>query len=335
MKPGLVILMLTTALLFAANLFVGSVPISFDTVWAILTGHGAEGSAERFIVIESRLPQAITAILAGAGLAVSGLMLQTAFRNPLAGPSILGINSGASLGVALVMLGFGSGLGNAVGGFGAQAAVLAGALGGSLVVMGLLLLLSMWLRNDFMLLIAGIMVGYLASSVITLLSSLSSAQGVYGYTVWGMGSFNGVPLSQLPAFGSLTIVGLLMATALIKPLNVIQLGDNYARNLGIPMRRIRNLLLCATGILTASVTAWCGPVSFIGLAVPHIARLLLRTSSQGVMVPGCMLTGATIGLACNLICVLPGSVLLPLNSVTPLIGVPVILYVILKERRRR
>lgn len=327
-----IVLTLIAAGLFLANLFFGSVSLPAGEVMRILLGEPADNEAAAFIILESRLPQAVTATLAGAALTVAGLMLQTAFRNPLAGPSILGITSGSSLGVALVMLLFGGSITAAGFTWGGYAAVITGAFLGSAAIMGILLLLSMALKNDLMLLIAGIMVGYLASSVITLLNYLSTAEGVHSYTMWGMGNFNGVGISQLPVFSISIAVGLLLSVLLVKPLNVVLLGENYARNLGISMLAVRNLLLVSTGILTSIVTAYCGPISFIGLAVPHIARMVFRTADHRIIIPGCMLTGAVVGLLCNLISVIPESIVLPLNGVTPLIGVPVILYVILKKR---
>lgn len=330
-----VILGILTAGLFLLNLFVGSVSIEPRLVLEALTGGSDVAEPIRFIVMESRLPQAVTAMLAGAGLTVSGLMLQTAFRNPLAGPSILGITSGASLGVALVMLCFGGSMAAVGVSWSGYGAILAGAFAGSVAVMGLLLLFSMLLKNDLMVLIAGIITGYLTSSVITLLNYLSTAEAVKGYTVWGMGDFSSVSSAQLPLFAVAVSAGLLISVLMVKPLNVILLGENYARNLGVNMQRVRNMLLCATGVLTSVVTAFCGPVSFIGLAVPHIVRMIFRTSDHRVIIPGCMLTGAAVGLLCNLLCTLPDNIVLPLNGVTPLIGVPVILYVILKGRRKR
>lgn len=330
-----ILLGIVIALLFVLNIFTGSVDIPVSKTLAILLGEGDGHDPAEFIIIGSRLPQAVTALLAGAGLAVSGLMLQTAFRNPLAGPSILGINSGASLGVALVVLLLGSSVSAAGYTLSGYMAVIAGAFAGSLGIMALLLLFSNWLKNDLMLLITGIMVGYLASSVITLLNYMASAEGVHGYVMWGMGNFNGVSLSQLPLFSIMTSIGLFLSVLLVKPLNVILLGENYAKNLGVSMHRVRNLLLMATGILTAVITGFCGPVSFIGLAVPHIARMIFRTADHRILMPGCMMAGSFVALLCNLICILPSKIILPLNGVTPIIGVPVILYVILKERGRR
>ena len=330
-----VILTILLISLFFLNLFVGSVEIEPREVFNIFFLGGDADGPLRFIIIGSRLPQAITAVLAGAALTVSGLMLQTAFRNPLAGPSILGITSGSSMGVAFVILFLGSTVSAAGYSWGGYMAILIGSFVGSVAVMGLLLLLSVWLKNDLMLLIAGIMVGYLTSSVITLLNYLSTAEGVHGYAMWGMGNFNGVAIGQLPIFSIAILVGLFFSIMMVKPLNIILLGENYAQNLGLRMQKTRNMLLLATGILTSVVTAFCGPISFIGLAVPHIVRMIFRVSDHRIIIPGCILTGGIVGLICNLLCILPKNVVLPLNGVTPLIGVPVILYVILKERVKK
>ncbi len=329
-----VVLTVSLIVFFFLNLFIGSVDIPPGMVIEILFGKGVEEGPFTFIVLGSRLPQAVTAILAGAALTVSGLMLQTAFRNPLAGPSILGITSGSSLGVALVILLLGGSVSAAGYSWGGYMAILIGSFIGSIAIMGLLLF-SVWLKNDLMLLITGIMVGYLTSSVITLLNYLSTAEGVHGYAMWGMGNFNGVALGQLPFFSIAIASGLIFSILMVKPLNIILLGENYARNLGVKMQWVRNMLLVTTGLLTSVVTAFCGPISFIGLAVPHIVRMIFQTSDHRIIIPGCILTGAVVGLVCNLLCILPENIILPLNGVTPLIGVPVILYVIFKERRGR
>ena len=326
------ILILLGAVLFLLNLFTGSVSIPAGDVIDILFHGDINNGPMDFIILGSRLPQALTALLAGSALTVAGLLLQTAFRNPLAGPSILGITSGAGLGVALVMLLLGGTISFAGFSAGGYVAVLIGALAGSLAVMTLLLLFSVWLKSDLMLLIAGIMTGYLTSSVVTLLNYLSSAEGIQSFTMWGMGSFGSVSRDQLPVFSIAIGIGLLLSILLVKPLNIILLGENYARNLGISMQWVRNMLLVATGVLTSVVTAFCGPIGFIGLAVPHISRMIFRTSDHRVMIPGCILAGAVTGLLCNLLCILPRDMILPLNGVTPLIGVPVILYVIFKKR---
>lgn len=326
------VVIILVIILFLLNLFFGSVKIPVHDVLQILLGSDQHG-VEEFIVIGSRLPMAITAAFAGAGLAVSGLLLQTAFRNPLAGPSILGINSGASLGVAVVMLFLDGTIGAGTFSLGGYAAVIFGAFAGSLLVMAILIMLSSVLKNDLMLLITGIMLGYLVSAVIMLLNYVSTAEGVQSYVMWGMSTFNGVSLQQLPLFCGITALGIFLALLLIKPLDLILLGDAYARNLGVNLTRVRNLLLLSTGILTAVLTAYCGPVSFIGLAVPHIARMIFRTDTHRILMPATMLCGAAVTLSCSLLCVLPSNSVIPVNAVTPVIGAPVVLYVLFSRRK--
>lgn len=322
-------------LLLLLNLVKGSIDIPVADVLRILMGdeEGVKPSWQ-YIVLESRLPQALTAILCGAALAVSGLLLQTAFRNPLAGPSIFGINSGAGLGVALVMLLLGGSLSVgsvSVSGF---VAVLLAAFVGAMSVMALIFFFSSVVRNNVMLLIIGIMIGYISNSAISLLNFFATDEGVKSYMVWGMGSFAGVSLKHMPVFALITTVGLLGSLLLMKPLNALMLGDRYAENLGVNIVRVRNWLLLVTGLLTAITTAFCGPVAFIGLAVPHIARLLLTTDNHRLLMPATMLCGAVVALLCNFICFLPGeSGVIPLNAVTPIVGAPVIIYVIIRERR--
>ena len=317
---------------FALNLAVGSVHIPLSAVCSILLGDDTAKASWQFIILESRLPAALTAVLCGSSLAISGLMLQTAFRNPLAGPSIFGINSGAGLGVALVMLTLGGSL--SVGSVGVTGfmAVLVAAFVGAMSVMSLIFLFSKLIRNNVMLLIVGIMIGYISNSAISLLNFFATDEGVKSYMVWGMGSFGSVSMQSMPVFALLTLIGLLLSLLLIKPLNALLLGDRYAENLGINILHVRNSLLLATGLLTAVATAFCGPVAFIGLAVPHIARLVFRTADHRTLMPGTMLCGALIALVCNLLCYLPGdSGVIPLNAVTPLIGAPVIIYVIMRR----
>lgn len=321
--------------LFVANLFWGSVRIPFRSVLSILLGE-EEKTTWTYIVLQTRLPQAITALFAGASLAVAGLMLQTVFANPLAGPSILGIDSGASLGVALVMLLFGGSVGRittelSVSGY---MAVIAGAFIGAALILGLIIFFSTLVRSNVMLLIIGIMMGYVTSSAISLLNFFATAEGVFSYVMWGMGDFSGVSVAQLPFFCGLLLVGLLLALLLIKPLNALLLGERYAENLGVNVKRIRILLLLSTGLLTAVATAFCGPVAFIGLAVPHVARLLLGSSNHNLLLPLTLLCGAVTALLCNLISVLPGtSGVIPLNAITPVLGAPVIIYVIVNQRK--
>ena len=328
------ILILSTALLFLANILFGSVSIPADAVINILLGNESEKASWNYIVVESRLPQAITALLSGMALSVSGLMLQTAFRNPLADPSIFGISSGAGLGAALVMLLFGGTMTAGQVSFSGYAAVFLGAFLGAMAVMAVVFAFSLLVRNSAMLLIVGIMIGYIASSAISLLNFFATEEGVKSYLVWGLGSFGGVSMRQLPLFTTVTILSLLSSLLLIKPLNIIQLGRSYAENLGIRTHVVRNCLLVITGLLTAVVTSFCGPVSFIGLAVPHLSRMMIRTSHHGILMPVTMLTGSVVALFCNLISALPSSAgLIPLNAITPVLGAPVVIFVIMRKMR--
>lgn len=327
------LLLLLIVLLLAANLLVGSVAIPAGEVLRILMGEDAGRESWHYIVWEARLPQALTALLAGSALAVCGLLLQTAFRNPLAGASVLGVNSGAGLGVAVVMLLLGGSITAAGFSFSGFFSILLGAFAGAMAVMALILFFSTLVRSHVMLLIIGLMVGYLVSSVVSLLNFLATAEGVQSYMVWGMGNFGGVSLRQMPAFAAVVLLGLAGALLLIKPLNALLLGERYAENLGVRVRRVRHALLAVVGVLTAVTTAFCGPVLFIDLAVPHIARLLLGTANHRMLLPATLLAGGAVALACNLVCLLPGEAgLIPLNAVTPLIGAPIVIYVIVSQR---
>ena len=309
MKRNVCIILLLVAgiiVLFAMSLIVGSVRIPLADVCDILFDKFEGKESWKYIVMENRLPQALTAMLCGASLAVCGLMLQTAFRNPLAGPDVFGISSGAGLGVAAFI--------------------------GAIVVTMIILFLSTMVKNSVLLLIVGLMVGYVSSSAVALLNFFASEEGVKSYMVWGMGNFGGVSMNHMQLFALLCLVGIIASIFLIKPLNIMLLGTQYAESLGINIRQIRNLLLVTVGLLTAVTTAFCGPVSFIGLAIPHISRLLFRTDNHQTLLPGTVLTGAVIALFCNLICYLPGELgIIPLNAVTPLIGAPIIIYVIVKR----
>lgn len=328
------VLALLVGLLFVGNLLTGSVHIPMSDVWAILTGASEEVKPSWvYIVWESRLPQALTAMLSGAALAASGLLLQTTFHNPLAGPDVFGISSGSGLAVAVVMLGIGGGFSFSGYGISGFVAVLLAALVGALAVTALLFFFSTLVRNNVLLLIVGIMIGYVSGSAISLLNFLATGEGVKSYLVWGMGSFANVSLSMIPFFAFVTCMGLLLALMLVKPLNVLLLGERYAESLGFRMRRMRHVLLLVTGLLTAVVTAFCGPVSFLGLATPHITRFLLSTENHRQLLPVTMLMGAVVALLCNLLCFLPGeNGMIPLNVITPFIGAPVIIAVIMRKR---
>lgn len=320
-------------LLFGLNLTTGSVQIPFADVLDILCGRFTGKESWEYIILENRLPQTFTAILCGASLSVCGLMLQTAFRNPLAGPDVFGISSGAGLGVALVMLLLGGTVSTSIFTVSGFLAILTAAFVGAIAVTALILFLSTMVRNSVLLLIVGIMVGYVSSSAVSLLNFFASEEGVKSYMVWGMGNFGGVSMNHIPLFSILCLIGIIASFLLVKPLNILLLGPQYAESLGISTRQIRNILLVVVGLLTAITTAFCGPISFIGLAIPHIARLLFRTENHQILLPGTVLSGAVIALLCNFICYLPGeSGIIPLNAVTPLIGAPVIIYVIIQRR---
>lgn len=336
MKRNVSIILLLVAsiiVLFAINLIVGSVRIPLADVCDILFDKFEGKESWKYIVMENRLPQALTAMLCGASLAVCGLMLQTAFRNPLAGPDVFGISSGAGLGVAIVMLFLGGSVSTTLFTVSGFLAILTSAFIGAIVVTMLILFLSTMVRNSVLLLIVGLMVGYVSSSAVALLNFFASEEGVKSYMIWGMGNFGGVSMDHMLLFALLCLVGIIASIFLIKPLNIMLLGTQYAESLGINIRQIRNLLLVTVGLLTAVTTAFCGPISFIGLAIPHISRLLFRTDNHQILLPGTVLTGAVIALFCNLVCYLPGELgIIPLNAVTPLIGAPVIIYVIIKRR---
>lgn len=335
MKRNVCIILLLVAgiiVLFAMNLIVGSVRIPLADVCDILFDKFEGKESWKYIVMENRLPQALTAMLCGASLAVCGLMLQTAFRNPLAGPDVFGISSGAGLGVAIVMLFLGGSVSTTLFTVSGFLAILTSAFIGAIVVTMIILFLSTMVRNSVLLLIVGLMVGYVSSSAVALLNFFASEEGVKSYMVWGMGNFGGVSMDHMLLFALLCLVGIIASIFLIKPLNIMLLGTQYAESLGINIRQIRNLLLVTVGLLTAVTTAFCGPISFIGLAIPHISRLLFRTDNHQILLPGTVLTGAVIALFCNLICYLPGELgIIPLNAVTPLLGAPIIIYVIVKR----
>lgn len=319
-------------MLIVANLLIGSVDIDPLAVWQIVTGRGHENHVWEIIILNTRMPMIATAALSGAALSVSGLLLQTAFNNPLAGPSILGVSTGASFGVAVVMLASGSALWLTQS-VGTYMTILIGALAGAALVLIVLLVFSTMVHSSTMLLIIGILVSYLTSSAVSLLNFFATEEGVHSYVIWGLGNFSGVTPSQLPFFAFFIIATLALSTTLVKPLNALLLGTRYAENLGVNTKRTRNSLLIITGILTAGVTAFCGPISFIGLVVPHIARLVLNTSNHNRLLPATMLAGATVALLCTLISVLPQQVgVIPINAITPIIGVPIIIYIIINRK---
>ncbi len=335
-----IILLVTILLLLVVNILIGTVRIPAGEVCRILFSpiSDTEPHSEIWtnIVFSSRLPQALTAIAAGAGLAVSGLQMQTVFRNPLAGPSVLGISNGSALGVAFVVLLSGQIGGVALSTLGilGEAAMSIAAIAGALAVLLLILWVSQKVKGNVTLLIIGVMIGYLANAIIGVLKFLSPEEDVKAFVVWGLGSFSRVSGNEMLLFVCLMAILLPLAFLLVKPMNLLLLGNRYAANLGLNIRRARMLVIVSSGVLVAIVTAYCGPIMFIGLAVPHLARTLFRTSDHRVLLPGTALCGAALALVCNLIARMPGfEGALPVNSVTALVGAPVIAMIIFGKRK--
>lgn len=330
------LMLIAIVILFIANIALGSVKIPFMEVANILLGNSGSKLSWEKIVMNTRLPQTITACMAGAGLAVGGLQMQTLFRNPLAGPSILGISSGASLGVAIVMMFTGS-----IGGItlaalnesiGNISNIIAAFLGATLIL-GFVLFLARKVKNNAMLLIIGIMVGYTSSALVGVLKLYGMHENVHSYVVWGLGDFSSVTWNQMSYFLPIVVAGLLFSLLLVKPLNTLLLGENYARNLGLNIKRARLLIIICAGTLTAIITAFCGPIAFLGLAVPHIARLIFASSDHKVLTIAVIFTGVFLALVCNLISRLPGlEGALPINAVTSMFGAPIVISIILRRR---
>lgn len=319
---------------FLLNLWVGSVSIPFTDMFDILL-HRHENVVWSNIVWKSRLPQAVTALVAGTALSVSGLQMQTVFQNPLAGPSVLGISSGAGLGVALVVLASGTFGGVALSSLGiiGEMSVTIAAIIGALLVMGLIIFVSQRVKGNVTLLIVGVMTGYIANSIIGVLKFFSAEEDIHAYVIWGLGSFSRVSGGQVGIFALLIVCVLPFAFLLIKPMNVLLLGEFYAQNLGLNVPRTRLFVIAVSCFLTAIVTAYCGPIIFLGLAVPHLCRGIFRTSDHRVLMPAVLLLGGLLALVCCLIARLPGfEGALPVNSVTALIGAPTVIYVLFHKR---
>ena len=332
----MLLIMASIFLFFFLNLVLGSVSIPLRAVWNILWGTGNEAVIWQNIIWKSRVPQALTALVAGAGLSVSGLQMQTVFRNPLAGPSVLGISSGASMGVAFVVLLSGSLGGVALSklGFMGEIALTIAAIAGSLSIMALIVFVSQKVRGNVTLLIIGVMIGYIANAVIGVLKFFSVEEDIRAYVIWGLGSFARVSGDQMTLFICIMVVLLPLSFLLVKTLNLLLLGDAYARNLGLNIKRARLLVITCSGVLVAIVTAYCGPIIFLGLAVPHLCRGMFRTSDHRILMPASLLAGASLALVCNLIARMPGfEGALPVNSVTALVGAPVVMSVLFNKRR--
>ncbi|MBR2150898.1 MAG: iron ABC transporter permease [Prevotella sp.] len=323
-------------ILAVVNLLIGTVRIPVADVCSILTGMGSQSEIWTNIILSSRLPQVLTAFVAGAGLSVSGLQMQTVFRNPLAGPSVLGISNGSALGVAFVVLLSGKLGGVALSrlGYLGDVAISVAAIIGALAVLMLIVWISQRVKGNVTLLIIGVMLGYMANAIIGVLKFLAPEEDVKAFVVWGLGSFSRVSGDQMVLFVVLMCILLPLSFLLVKPMNLMLLGDRYAANLGINVRRTRMYIIVCSGVLVAIVTAYCGPIMFIGLAVPHLARALFRTSDHRLLMPATALCGAALALVCNFIARMPGfEGALPVNSVTALVGAPVIASVLFRRRQ--
>ena len=321
-------------LLFVFNLFVGSVTIPFADLFNVFFGSESNPTVST-IVLDYRLPQAVTALFAGAALSVAGLLMQTLFRNPLADPSMLGISSGAGLGVAITILLTGILGGSALSTMGIWSNLgvsLAAFVGATLVLM-LILGFSSRVRNMTTLIIIGLMISYLAGSLTDIMKFFSMKEDIHAFVIWGMGSFSAVGTSKLTFFSISIIIGLFASLFMSKNLNIILLGDLYAENLGVNVKRNNLFIILVSGYLTAIVTAYCGPIAFLGLAIPHLTRFIFKTSDHRILVPAVMLIGMVVSLLCNLVARMPGfEGNLPINAVTAFIGAPIVIWVILRKR---
>ncbi len=330
------LLILGLVLAFLGSIAFGSVSIPIKGIWQIINGQGSEKASWTQIILNFRLPKSLTAILVGAALSVSGLQMQTLFRNPLADPFILGINSGASLGVALVILGFGSTGSVLLAGLGLVgdlSLALAATLGAGAVLI-LVLLIGQRVRSPITLLILGLMFGYATSALVSLLIYFSIPERIQTYTTWSYGSFGGVTWSQLRVMIPMILIGLGLAFLLPKSLNALLLGEDYARSMGLNIKTTRFIIILGASILAGTVTAFCGPIGFIGVAVPHLSRTLLNTSDHKVLLPAVTIIGAIVALLADIVAQLPGTqYILPINVVTSLFGAPFIIWIIIQQRR--
>jgi iron complex transport system permease protein len=330
-----VLLIVVLVLAFLLDIALGSVQIPIGEVVKVLLGGEAERVSWTNIIFKFRLPKAITATLAGAALGVSGLQMQTIFRNPLAGPFVLGISSGASLGVAIVVLtanfaGIGA-IFQTMGILGDLGLVIASSFGAA-AVLGLVLLVSHRVQDTMTLLILGLLFGYATSALVSILLQFSDSQKIQAYLQWTFGSFAGVTWRQMPILVSVVLLGLVVAAVLSKPLNVLLVGESYALTLGLNLERTRFWIITSASILAGVITAFCGPIAFLGVAVPHLCRSLFNSCDHRILVPAVTIMGAIMALIADLMCVLPGNqTVLPLNSVTALIGTPVVSWVILRR----
>jgi len=329
-----VILLITLFAVFLVNISLGSVSIPIDEIFKGIFGGGASKETWQYILIDYRLPKAITAILAGGGLAVSGLLMQTLFRNPLAGPFVLGLSSGASLGVALLILGagvFGAFLGNAL--VSEWSLVIASALGSFLVLLAVLMV-TFRVKDTMAILIIGLMFGSVTAAVVAVLSYFSNAEKLQQYIFWSFGSLGNMSWQSVLILGICTLIGLFIAAASSKSLNALLLGENYAKSMGLRIKRTTFLIIIATSILAGSITAFAGPIAFVGLAVPHIVRQFFKTSNHLVLIPAVLICGSVLMLLCDTVAQLPYSeYTLPINAITSLIGAPVVIWLLVRKRK--
>ena len=332
-----VVLAIALVALLVADLLLGTTEIPLADVWATLTGGVPSDATNSFIIRELRLPKVIVAIFAGMALSASGLQMQTLFRNPLAGPYVLGINSGASLGVALFTLAAPM-LGALSGTMLANIGLTGMAWIGSAAILLLVMLLSRKIRNINVILIIGMMLGSAISAIVGILQYMGTEESLKAFVVWTMGSLSTVTMEQLVILIPVVVVGLLLAIIVIKPLNILLLGESYARTLGLNVGRSRTIIFLSTTLLAGTVTAFCGPIGFIGLAMPHLARMTFRTSDHRVLMPASMLWGALSMLLCCFVCDLVaygGIATFPINAVSSLLGIPIIIIVIIRNRNRK
>lgn len=323
-----------TIVLFILDIFIGSLVIPFQSILHTLTGTGSVSPEIRSIILDFRVPKALAAVMAGMALSISGLQMQTIFRNPLAGPYVLGISAGASLGVAILVLGFSSVF--SLGFFtvsGSWALVIVAWLGSALVLF-LILAVSIRIKDILTILILGMLFGSAASAIVNILQYFSNESVLKSFVIWTMGSLGSVTSSQLQVLVPSVIVGLILSFFSIKSLDVMLLGEQYAKSMGLRVRNARFLIFTSTSILAGSITAFCGPIGFIGIAVPHMGRLLFRTARHKILIPSSLLIGAIVMLFSDIVSQMPGyESILPINSVTALVGIPMIIWIILKNRK--
>lgn len=320
-------------IIFFVNISLGSVEIPLADVYQALTGGEASKSTWQYIILNYRLPKAATAVLVGMGLSVSGLLMQTLFRNPLAGPYVLGLSSGASLGVAFIILGAGILPAWIAGFFLSPYGIVMASTLGSLIVLLAVLLVAQRLRDTMAILIVGLMFGSFTGAVVGVLAYFSSAEQLQKFTFWSLGSLGNLPWHNVIVLACACCTGLFMSVLCIKPLNALLLGERYAKSIGVNFARTRFVIIIATSILAGSITAFAGPIAFIGLAVPHMAKLIFRTSNHLVLFWATMLTGAIILLLCDTLTQLPQTVVLPINAVTSVIGAPIVIWLLLYKRK--